>query len=80
MMIKVQADPQTRSDIQQIVETFRGKVVDVSLDSLVIEITGNEEKLEAIKILLQHFGIKELVRTGKVAMLRGSKTTRDLNV
>lgn len=79
MMIKVQADPQTRSDIQQIVETFRGKVVDVSLDSIVIEITGNEEKLEAMKILLQHFGIKELVRTGKVAMLRGSKTTREGN-
>lgn len=77
MMIKVQADPQTRSDIQQIVETFRGKIIDVSLDSLVIEITGNEDKLEAIKILLQHFGIKELVRTGKVAILRGSKTTRE---
>ncbi|NLZ28263.1 MAG: acetolactate synthase small subunit [Firmicutes bacterium] len=80
MMIKVQAAPQTRSDIQQIVETFRGKVVDVSLDSMVIEITGNEEKLEAMEILLQHFGIKELVRTGKVALLRGSKTTREYNV
>lgn len=79
MLIKVQADPQTRSDIQQIVETFRGKVVDVSLDSLVIEITGDEEKLEAIKILLQHFGIREVVRTGKVAILRGSKTTREGN-
>ncbi len=77
MLIKVQANPQTRSDIQQIVETFRGKVVDVSLDSLIIEITGDTEKLEAIKILLQHFGIKELVRTGKVAILRGSKTTRN---
>lgn len=77
MLLKVHAEPHNRSDIQLIVETFRGKVVDVSLNSLVIELTGNEDKLEAIKLLLQDFGIKELVRTGKVAMLRGSKTTRD---
>ncbi len=77
MLIKVRAEPQTRSDIQQIVETFRGKVVDVSLDSMIIEVTGNDEKLEAIKLLLQHYGIREIVRTGKVALLRGSKVTRE---
>jgi acetolactate synthase-1/3 small subunit len=77
MLIKIRAEAQTRSDIQQIVETFRGKVVDVSLDSMIVEVTGNDEKLEAIKLLLQHFGIREIVRTGKVALLRGSKTTRD---
>lgn len=77
MLIKVRADAQTRGDIQHIVETFRGKVVDVSLDSMIVEVTGNEEKLEAIKLLLQHFGIREIVRTGKVALLRGSKITRD---
>jgi len=77
MLIKVQAESQSRSDIRQIVETFRGKVVDVSLDSMIVEVTGNEDKLEAIKLLLQHYGIKEIVRTGKVALLRGSKTTRD---
>ncbi|MEW5783636.1 MAG: acetolactate synthase small subunit [Bacillota bacterium] len=77
MLIKVRAEAQTRSDIQQIVETFRGKVVDVSLNSMIIEVTGNDEKLEAIKLLLQHFGIREIVRTGKVALLRGSKTTRE---
>ncbi len=76
MLIKVRAEAQTRSDIQQIVETFRGKVVDVSLDSMVIEVTGTDEKLEAIKLLLQHFGIREIVRTGRVAMFRGSKITR----
>ncbi|HOL18556.1 MAG TPA: acetolactate synthase small subunit, partial [Bacillota bacterium] len=65
------------SDIQQIVETFRGKVVDVSLDSMIIEVTGNDEKLEAIKLLLQHYGIRELARTGKLALLRGSKVTRE---
>lgn len=77
MLIKVKAETGSRSDIQQIVETFRSKVVDVSPDSMIIEVTGNEEKLEAIKLLLEHFGIKEIVRTGKVALLRGSKVTRD---
>ncbi len=77
MLIKVRAEVGNRSDIQQIVETFRGKVVDVSPNSMVIEITGNEEKMEAIKLLLEHFGILETVRTGKVALLRGSKTTKE---
>ncbi len=76
MLIKVRAEVGSRSDIQQIVETFRGKVVDVSPNSMVIEITGNEEKMEAIKLLLEHFGILETVRTGKVALLRGSKITK----
>lgn len=77
MLIKVNAEAGSRSDIQQIVETFRGKVVDVSPDSMIIEVTGNEEKMEAIKLLLHDFGIKEIVRTGKVALLRGSRVTRD---
>ncbi len=77
MLIKVNAEVGYRSDIQQIVETFRGKVIDVSPDSMVIEVTGNEEKMEAIKLLLEHYGIKEIVRTGKVALLRGSKVTRE---
>lgn len=77
MLIKVRAESQTRNEIQQIVETFRGKVVDVSLDSMIIEVTGNDEKLEAIKQLLQHFGIREIVRTGKIALLRGSKVSRE---
>ncbi len=77
MLIKVNAEVGSRSDIQQIVETFRGKVVDVSPDSMIIEVTGNEDKMEAIKLLLQHHGIKEIVRTGKVALLRGSRITRE---
>mgnify|MGYP001136336995 CR=1 FL=1 len=77
MLIKVRAETGTRGDIQQIVETFRGKVVDVSPDSMIIEVTGNDEKLEAIKLLLQDFGITEIVRTGKIALLRGSKVTRE---
>jgi acetolactate synthase I/III small subunit len=77
MLIKVRSETGNRSDIQQIVETFRGKVVDVSPDSMIIEVTGNDDKLEAIKMLLEHFGIKEIVRTGKVALLRGPKITRE---
>jgi acetolactate synthase I/III small subunit len=77
MLIKVKAESQTRNEIQQIVETFRGKVVDVSLDSMIVEVTGNDEKLEAIKLLLQHFGIREIACTGKIALLRGSKISRD---
>lgn len=77
MLIKVNAELGSRSDIQQIVETFRGKVVDVSPESMIIEVTGNDDKLEAIKLLLSHFGIKEIVRTGKVALIRGPKITRE---
>lgn len=73
LLIKVKADPRTRTDVQQIVETFRGKIVDVSLDSMIVEVTGNKEKLDAIKLLLQQYGIQELVRTGKIALLRGFK-------
>jgi len=77
MLLKVRSETGSRSDIQQIVETFRGKVIDVSPDSMIIEVTGTEDKLEAIKMMLEHFGIKEIVRTGKVALLRGAKTTRE---
>ena len=76
MLIKVRAEPHTRSDIQQIVETFRGKVVDVSLNSMIIEVTGNDEKLEAIVLLLQHYGIREIVRTA-ISPSLGAKVTRE---
>jgi len=77
MLVKVDVAVGYRSDIQQIVETFRGKVVDVSPESMVVEVTGDEEKMEAIKLLLQHYGIKEIVRTGKIALLRGALVTRE---
>ncbi|WP_408955541.1 acetolactate synthase small subunit [Natroniella sp. ANB-PHB2] len=72
-LIKVQANIETRSEIMQIVDVFRGKVVDVAAKSLVIEMTGSEEKIEAIEELLRPFGIIELVKTGKIAMVRGEK-------
>lgn len=77
LMIKVKAEAKNRAEIQQIVETFRAKIVDVSLQTLIIEVTGNEEKLEAIQLLLSHYGILEIVRTGKVALIRGGKTTKN---
>ena len=75
LLVKVSAEPVNRSEIQQIVSTFRAKIIDISLDSMVVEITGDEGKLNAFLMLMQEFGIKEIVSTGKVALARGSKVT-----
>jgi len=72
-LIKVKATATTRSEIMQIVDIFRGKIVDVASNSIMVEITGNEDEITAIEELLRPFGIKELVRTGKIAMARGKK-------
>ncbi|WP_420891241.1 acetolactate synthase small subunit [Methanimicrococcus stummii] len=74
-LIKVAATSETRSDILQIVEIFRAKVIDVGTNTLMIEITGGSDKISAIEKLLRPFGIKELARTGKVGLLRGAKDT-----
>jgi acetolactate synthase-1/3 small subunit len=70
-LIKVNATPQTRGAIIEITTLFRANIVDVSPDSLIVEVTGDESKIEKIYDLLQPFGIKELVRTGRIAMSRG---------
>jgi len=72
-LVKVKADKTNRSEILQIVDIFRAKIVDVSTDSVIIEITGDEEKIQALLNMVRPFGIKEMVRTGIVAMARGSK-------
>ncbi|NLN28662.1 MAG: acetolactate synthase small subunit [Firmicutes bacterium] len=72
VLIKVNATPRTRSEIMQIVSIFRAHIVDVSDQSLVVEVTGDEGKIDAIVSLLRPFGIKEMVRTGRVAMARGA--------
>src|SRR5207253_10923499 len=72
-LIKIKADKTTRNEIFQIVDVFRAKVVDVGVDSLIAEVTGDEEKIAALENLLKPFGIKEMVRTGIIAMARGSK-------
>lgn len=75
VMVKVKADATNRSEIMQIVEIFRAKIIDVSKTMLVIEVTGTREKVNAIMKLLRPFGIVELVRTGRIAMSRGTELT-----
>jgi len=71
-LIKVKATSATRSEIIEIVDIFRANIVDVASDSLTIEITGDEEKVDSLLNLLRGFGIREIARTGRIAMLRGS--------
>jgi len=71
-LIKVRATSTTRSEIIEIVDIFRANIVDVASDSLTIEITGDEDKVDSLLNLLRSFGIKEVARTGRIAMLRGS--------
>lgn len=72
-LIKVNAEARVRSEIMQIIDIFRGKIVDVSDKTFVIEVTGSEGKIDAIEQLLRPFGIKELVRTGKIVLVRGPR-------
>ena len=72
-LIKVSANADNRAEILSIVDIFRAKVVDVSPRTYTIEVTGDEEKVAAIKELLRPFGIKEVVRTWKIAMARSPK-------
>jgi acetolactate synthase-1/3 small subunit len=74
-LIKVHANGGgTRSEVMQIVDTFRARVVDVALDTLMIEVTGTGEKIDGLVEVLRPYGIKEMVRTGRVAMERGNGT------
>jgi acetolactate synthase-1/3 small subunit len=73
ILIKVNADPAIRGEIMQIVEIFRARIVDIGRNSLIIEATGDEGKINAIESALRPFGIREVVRTGKIAMSRGPK-------
>jgi acetolactate synthase-1/3 small subunit len=70
-LIKVTADNKTRAEVMSIVDIFRGKVIDVGSSSHIVEVTGDENKIQALIDLLQPLGILEIVRTGKVAMHRG---------
>jgi acetolactate synthase-1/3 small subunit len=72
-LIKVNASSQTRSEIMQIVDIFRAKIVDVSSRAVIVEVTGGFEKVEAMIALLKPYGIREIVRTGQVAMIRAPK-------
>ncbi|MDW8317867.1 MAG: acetolactate synthase small subunit [Anaerolineae bacterium] len=70
-LIRVRADAQTRAEIMQIVDIYRAQIVDVALDSLIIQAVGTEERVNSLIELLSHYGIREMVRTGRVAITRG---------
>lgn len=76
MLIKVNAPAAKRGEILEVAEVFRGKVVDISSRHIMIEISGPEQKVEAFIELMRPYGIREMVRTGRVALLRGGNTGR----
>jgi len=77
MLIKVKTDPQTRGQVLETVNLFRAKVVDVATDAVTIEATGDAGKLTAMLNVLEPFGIREIVQSGRVAIGRGSRSITD---
>ena len=77
VLVKVTANRETREEILRIADIFRGKVIDVGTKTYTLEVTGDDKKINAILSLLKPLGIKELVRTGSVAMIRGSKVSTE---
>lgn len=73
-LIKVKATASTRSEIMQIVSIFRANIVDVAPSSVTVEVTGDEEKVNSLLGLLRDFGVKEVSRTGRIALTRGSSS------
>jgi acetolactate synthase-1/3 small subunit len=78
-LIKVTSKPTTRGEIMQLVDIYRARIVDVALNSVMIEVTGDPEKIDSLVGLLRGFGIRELVRTGVVAMVRGSSAKESVS-
>ncbi len=76
-LVKVKADAQSRGQVLETVQLFRAKVVDVSVDAVTVEVTGNRDKLEAMLRVLEPFGIRELVQSGMVAINRGGRSITD---
>src|SRR5260221_1694016 len=77
LLVKVRADQDSRAEILATVQLFRAKIVDVSVDAVTVEATGDREKIEALLRVLEPFGIKELVQSGLVAIGRGSRSIAD---
>jgi acetolactate synthase-1/3 small subunit len=76
-LIKVRANAENRAAINETVKIFRSKIIDISTDTLTIELTGDEEKISALINLMEEYGIEELVRTGVTALQRGEKTIKN---
>jgi len=74
MLVKVGVAPEKRGEVIEVVSLFRGKVVDVAPDSIMVELVGTEEKLEAFIDLMRPYGIEEVARTGVIAMARGNQS------
>lgn len=74
-LIKVKTDSTNRSEVMQVVDIFRANIVDVAADSVTVEVTGDEQKISSLYKLLSGFGIKEIARTGLIAMTRGGSTS-----
>ena len=74
-LFKVSADSESRAEIMQFADIFRGKVIDVSKRSVTVEITGTDDKIEAFERMVRPFGLIEMVRTGEIAISRGRSTT-----
>ncbi len=72
-LVRVNAPPDKRGEIVELVNIFRARIVDVARDSFIVEVTGDEDKINAFVNLMRQYGIKEFARTGKVAMVRGAK-------
>ncbi len=75
-LVRVATNADTRSEIVQMVNIYRGEIVDVALDSMVVQIVGSEDRVDSLIALLDHFGIQEMVRTGRVAVVRGAMEKR----
>ena len=73
-LIKVKAGPERRSEVNSLAAIFRARIVDVAADSVIVEVTGTEEKIEGMMELLRPIGIMEMVRTGQIAMTRGANS------
>ncbi len=74
-LIKVNAESgSSRAEVMQIATTFRAKIIDVGTKTVILEVTGNCDKIDALEKLLRQYGVREFVRTGRIAIMRGSKT------
>lgn len=78
VLIKIFVNVKNRNDLYNLVNTFRAKVVDITPESMVVEITGDSDKIEAFIELIRPYGIIELIRTGRLAIGRGSKATSEM--
>ena len=79
-MIKVKASNGTRAQVMQLVDIYRASVIDVGMESLIVQIVGPEDRVESFIKLLSNFGIEEMTRTGRIAMVRGPKSQKQTEV